>query len=40
MLINVWLPWSPLVFIALAGFTGIVVWKLVKTIIQSIPFVG
>jgi len=40
MIINVWLPWSPIVFISLIASTGVIVWKIVKSIIQSIPFVG
>lgn len=38
--IEITLPYSPVAFVIL-GYVGfVVIWKLVKSIIQSIPFVG
>jgi len=40
MYINVWIPYSPLVLGSIVIVSALTVWKIVKSMIQSIPFVG
>ncbi len=35
-----WLPVSPIVQISITIISGLIVWKLVKAVIDSIPVVG
>ena len=35
-----WLPDSVVIQIALAGVSGLITWKLIKALIDSIPVVG
>ena len=38
--VDVWLPDSIIVVACLAMVTGLIVWKLVKALIDTIPVVG
>lgn len=38
--LTVWLPYSTVTLIALTSIGGLMTWKLVKAIVDTIPFAG